>query len=116
MKQNKVESFFDNRGHLMFASPKTLDFDYKYLTMGTVNQGCKRGGHYHKRIEEKLLLLSGKLIFDLDGEVIKMEAGDIIDIPVGATHTILNVEKETATFIEFKDEEFNPDDKDIFVD
>ena len=109
-----IKGFIDSRGILIFTSPKILDFDYKYLTIGTINLGDKRGGHYHKRIKEKLLVISGIGKFTLDSDSIILYEGDIVDIPVNSIHIIQNIGKEVLTFIEYKSEEFNEEDKDIY--
>lgn len=115
MKEKTTERYSDDRGDLFFTSPKILNFDYKYLTFGTLKSQAYRGGHYHKRIEEKLMCIKGKLIFKLDEKEIEIEAGDIVDIPKGTVHTIFNKDDEYACFIEFKSEEFDENDKDTFL-
>lgn len=115
MIKKKLEHFSDDRGTIVFASPRLLDFDYKYLTMGTMKPNTVRGGHYHKRIFEKLMCLSGKIVFKLDDEEIVLESGDIVDIPVGMVHTLFNNGDVEASFVEFKSEEFNLDDKDTYT-
>jgi quercetin dioxygenase-like cupin family protein len=104
--------FEDDRGHLLWASQNLLDFKYKYLTMGTINPGCKRGGHFHKQISEMIMCISGTIILQLDSESIELNPGEIATIPVNVVHTVFNDKenKETATFIEFKSEEFGKED------
>ena len=114
IKKTKMDGFKDNRGELMWTSIKLLDFNFKYLTIGTLKTSYVRGGHYHKRIEEKLMCISGELIFNLDDESILLEPGDIVDIPTNKVHTIRNIKKELATFIEFKSEEFDESDPDTY--
>jgi len=115
IKMNHLQGHGDDRGLILWTSQRLMNFDYKYLTIGTIKPGCVRGGHYHNVTEEKLLCLSGKLIFVLDTSAVEMSEGDIIDIPVGKTHTVINTGKELATFVEFKSKEFDEDDKDTFV-
>lgn len=114
IQKTTLQTYKDIRGNLMWTSPKLLDFNYKYLTMGTVKPNCSRGGHYHNRISEKLLCLHGSLVFQLDNESTVIGPGDIVDIPTGKTHTITNVGIMTAVFIEFKDEEYDESDPDTY--
>lgn len=116
IKIRQLTRFEDKRGILVFANPELLDFEYKYLTMGTMTPGSRRGGHYHKRIEEKLLVLQGEITFVLDEEKALLRPGDIIDIPTGAMHTLFNEGNETAVFVEFKSENFNHEDHDTYTE
>lgn len=113
--KEKVKSFEDSRGLLLWANKDIVGFDYKYLTIGTMNKNTMRGNHYHKRIFEKLLCITGSLIFDLDDKTTRLYPGDMVSIPIGSVHTVYNENDETAVFIEFKSEDFNENDKDIWV-
>jgi len=118
IKIHRIGTFTDERGALFWASANLLDFDYKYLTIGTIKQNCKRGGHYHTKIKEKLMVIKGKLIFTiddmLDEESIILKPGDIVDIPLRNIHTVYNDWKEEAVFIEFKSEEFDKNNPDTY--
>jgi len=105
----------DDRGLILWASQTLLQFDYKYLTIGTMNPQSIRGGHYHKQIEEKLMCVTGKLRFNLDGEEICLNPGDIVNIPIGCVHTVYNDGHIEASFIEFKSEEFDQKKDDTYV-
>ena len=111
----KVDGFKDERGTIFWASPKILDFDYKYLTLGTINPGTLRGGHYHKTTEEKLLCVTGKLLVILNKEVTVMNDGDIIDIHPNVMHSVINVGETVSTFIEFKSREYTKEDPDTYA-
>lgn len=110
----KLDAFKDNRGAIMFASNSLLDFDYKYLTIGTMMPGSIRGGHYHKRIEEKLACVCGEITIELDDSVYVLYSGDIIDIPTNVVHTLYNTGNELAVFVEFKSEEYDKNDNDTY--
>ena len=113
--KEKLESFGDDRGFIAFASQKLLGFDYKYLTIGTMVPGSVRGGHYHNRIFEKLMCLTGIIRFRLDDEEIILLPGEIADIPIGKVHTLFNDGSELASFVEFKSEAFDKNDTDTFT-
>jgi len=102
--------FEDNRGYLIWASQKILDFEYKYLTIGTINPGCKRGGHFHKVINEKILCIYGTIKLQLDNDIMELKAGEIAHIPANSVHTVFNTGTVVASFIEFKSEEFGKED------
>lgn len=114
IRKIKLSGFEDRRGILIFANKEILDFNYEYLTMGTMAPGSQRGGHYHKRIEEKLLCLSGKIHFTLGTETTILLPGELIDIPVNHTHTLYNIGDDVACFVEFKSENFNHEDDDTY--
>ena len=112
----KCGGFEDNRGVIFWTSTELLDFDYKYLTIGTIKPKGVRGGHYHKKTCEKLLCVKGPLLAVIDKETTTMENGDIIDIPTSSTHLFINIGDEEAFFIEFKDRIFAENDKDTFTE
>jgi mannose-6-phosphate isomerase-like protein (cupin superfamily) len=118
IKKDNLVGFEDKRGILVFANKDILDFNYEYLTMGTMVPGAKRGGHYHKRIFEKLLCLTGTitLVLETDDseEVIELLPGEITDIPTGVVHTLFNYGNDVVSFVEFKSENFNQEDHDTF--
>ena len=114
IKTKFCEGHGDNRGLILWTSPKLMNFDYKYLTIGTIKPKCIRGGHYHKRTEEKLLCLSGTMDITIGDESTTLTEGEIVDIPIEKKHTVINIGKELATFVEFKSKEFDEDDKDTF--
>jgi mannose-6-phosphate isomerase-like protein (cupin superfamily) len=122
IKKERADGFEDHRGMLFWASPKILDFEYKYLTIGTLKPGYQRGNHYHKRIEEKLLVIEGELQYierkvnTLSFKRTILRAGDIVFIPKYHVHTITNLTDEIAVFIEFKDEEYDINDTDTYND
>ncbi len=106
--------FRDDRGVLLWASPSLLNFDYKYLTIGSIRPGCTRGGHFHKRTFEQFMCIGGEITYFRDGEKSVLGPGDIIDIPLDTVHTFVNNGAETAYFVEFKSVEFDEDDPDTF--
>lgn len=54
--------------------------------------------HLHR--SEKWNIVTGKGLIDLDGKEREVNAGDVIDIPVGVEHRIANVGTERLVFIE----------------
>jgi quercetin dioxygenase-like cupin family protein len=117
LTKKQIGMYEDDRGHLLWTSPKLLNFNYKYLTLGTINPGCRRGGHYHKKMKEMIMCVSGKIIFQLENESLELEAGEVTNIPINMVHTVYNEKenKEVAVFIEFKDEEFEMIKEDTYT-
>jgi len=107
MKITNLGKFEDERGILTWASPKLLKFDFIYMTMGTMKKGSKRGGHYHKKMHERLICVKGNITFFLEGEKIMLNPGDVVNIPPNYMHTLYNDGEEEAFFVELKSEEFN---------
>ena len=111
----KLEIFKDKRGILTWASTKLTEFDYKYLAIGTIKKGYSRGGHYHKRIVEKVLCVKGLLELDVAGYKIILKEGDLMQINKEVPHILKNIGNDEAFFVEFKSEEFNENDKDTYI-
>ena len=107
-------NFTDERGILLWVSQKLLDFDFKYITIGSIKPGCKRGGHYHKKTYEQFMCVNGKIEYMRDEDSTVMEAGDIVEVPVETMHTFVNVGEDTAYFLEFKSTEFDKLDPDMY--
>jgi len=114
IKKKQLGNFKDARGILLWASPTLLNFDYKYLTMGSIEPGCYRGSHYHKKTLEQFMCIEGTLICYMDEETTTLAPGDVVEIPVNSVHTFTNESEKTAYFIEFKNSEFDKNDPDIY--
>jgi len=115
MNRITIERFEDERGLLCWFGQKSLGFNFKHTTVGTIEPDCKRGGHYHKLIKEKLLCVHGKLLFILDDEEAILYPGDMVDVPKKKVHTLINIGSETAFFVEIKNKELPKEDNDIHV-
>lgn len=113
-------SFADKRGIIMWASQSLLDFDFKYVTVATIEPHCRRGDHYHKLCNEKFMCVLGKIELKLKNtengreSITVLYPGDVADIPKLHTHTVLNDTDKIAVFIEFKEFEFDEKNPDTF--
>ena len=115
MKKLTLEGFNDDRGQLFWFGDEELNFfSYDYITAGTIEPGCSRGGHYHKKNKERLVCIIGKLRFDLDDKSIIMGPGDVVKVPLRKTHTLTNIGDKTAFFIQVNGMGKNKDSKDTF--
>ena len=112
MDKQEIEGFKDNRGLIWWFGQTDIGFNFEYITSGTIEPDCKRGGHYHKEISEKIFCVKGKLLVILDEEEIFINGGDLVDIPAGKMHTVVNIGNETAFFLEIKAKEITNENKD----
>lgn len=56
----------------------------------------------HERRAEHWFVVAGTATVTLDGDEIRVEAGDAIDIPLGAAHRVANQGAEKLVFIEIQ--------------
>jgi quercetin dioxygenase-like cupin family protein len=57
--------------------------------------------HYHERRESILILLSGEAIEVVEGKEVPIEAGDVIYLPAGEKHGVINRSNSDVRFLEF---------------
>ena len=65
-----------------------------------VNPGARLSLQKHKHRSEKWNIVTGTGLVVIDGKEIIVEAGDVVDVPVGAVHRIGNMGKDKLVFIE----------------
>lgn len=58
----------------------------------TLNRGWQCSLHKHPIKDETFFVLSGRVVFELDGAVYQMEAGDTIHVPTGSLHRFTGIE------------------------
>ena len=114
MNIKTLEGFKDHRGQLFWFGKEEVDFDFKYITTGTILPKYIRGGHYHKRVTEKILCVTGRLLLTLNDNSEILNPGDVATIPVNTIHVLENIGNKTATFIELKSERMDENDMDTF--
>jgi quercetin dioxygenase-like cupin family protein len=68
------------------------------LAVGALASGGWLGRHIHS-FEEALYILQGELIFEIDGHVRRLRAGDYQLIPVGTWHTLANAANEPVKWL-----------------
>ena len=70
-------------------------------TLGYVEiaPGQKNPLHAHPNCEELLYLIEGELDHSLEGEVYRMQPGQVIRVPAGAQHDARNVGATTARMV-----------------
>lgn len=114
LKQNK-----DNRGSFteLFRTSERGQF-----SVNVVKPGIIKGQHWHHTKNEKFVVVSGKGLIRLrkidEQDIIEYEvSGDkieVIDIPVGYTHSIVNNSDTDMIVIIWANELFNKDKPDTF--
>lgn len=57
--------------------------------------------HYHNKRESLIIILSGEGTEIIEGEEIPIKAGDILYIPAGEKHTMLNRSDQEFRYLEF---------------
>ena len=65
-----------------------------------VNSGARLSYQKHARRAEHWFVVEGTATVTLDGAEITVEAGNAVDIPLGAAHRVANTQTEKLVFIE----------------
>lgn len=80
-------------------SPSTTGSTSGFMGVATLAPGEYISEHYHPYSEEFLYVVSGSLLLSVDGEPVRMEAGEGIMLPVGTRHRLANQGAETVTAV-----------------
>jgi quercetin dioxygenase-like cupin family protein len=67
--------------------------------------------HYHEKRESLLFLIKGEAVEIVEGEEHPVKAGDVLYIPAGEKHSIINRSDGDLRYLEF----FTPVDEDFIV-
>ena len=57
--------------------------------------------HYHKNRESIIIVISGEAIEVVEGKEIPIKAGDVLFIPAGEKHSIINRSNQDFRYLEF---------------
>jgi len=68
---------------------------------GLLVPGSQVPYHYHKIRESVLFIISGEGFEIIEGEEFKVKAGDILFIPAGEKHAIINRSEQDLRYLEF---------------
>ncbi|BCJ94682.1 capsular polysaccharide biosynthesis protein Cap8F [Anaerocolumna cellulosilytica] len=109
----------DDRGSFteIFKTPERGQF-----SVNVIKPGIKKGEHYHNTKCEKFLVVSGRALIQfrkIDSEEImnyyaSSEELEVIDIPVGYTHNIMNIGEEDLVTLIWANEVFNKENPDTY--
>jgi len=69
--------------------------------LGLLVPGSRVPYHYHQNRESVLIIISGEGIEIIEGKEFKVTAGDILFIPAGEKHAILNRSDRDLRYLEF---------------
>ena len=69
--------------------------------LGLLVPGSQVPYHYHQNRESILIIISGEGIEIVEGEEFTVKAGDILFIPAGEKHAILNRSDQDLRYLEF---------------
>src|SRR3989344_6394159 len=72
-------------------------------------KGVKDDLHYHPKGHEFYIILTGKLVIEINGENVTANNGDVIQVHPGEIHRVIEVLEDSNTII--IRQEFNEDDK-----
>lgn len=104
-------SFKDERGEIKGL----INFEnWQEVNCITSYKGTVRGGHYHKKTREAIIVLSGKIKVDIrknsESECFVIEKGDVILIEPMSVHTFEMLEDSSwINLLTIKNDEKSPD-------
>ena len=98
--------------------------EYGQVSVNGSKPGITRGQHWHHSKNEKFLVVSGKGLIQFrdiySDEIIEYYvSGDkleVIDIPTGYTHNIINIGESDMVTIMWANEKFNPEHPDTYYE
>lgn len=115
----KLKKNVDNRGWLAeFIKSESM----VQIFISKTKPGITRGNHWHHTKVEKFLVIHGNAVIkfrkiDTDEVleyVVNEESLEVVDIPVGYTHSITNIGKDELITLFWASEMLNPDKKDTY--
>lgn len=114
-----LEMHVDNRGSF---TEFIRNEDRGQVSVNISKPGITKGQHWHHSKNEKFLVVKGEGLIrfrriDSDEIIEYRVSGDklqVVDIPTGYTHSIVNVGEEDMVTVMWANEPFNPDKPDTF--
>lgn len=122
---DEKQFLYDIKSHLDLRGSFTelfKTFEQGQISVNISKPGITKGNHYHHTKNEKFIVVSGEAIIRFrkvdDANIIEYKvAGNkiqVVDIPPGFTHSIVNVGKEDLVTIMWASEIFDPLNPDTF--
>lgn len=98
--------------------------DRGQISINVSKPGITKGEHWHHSKNEKFLVVKGQGTIQLRdiysceivGYAVSDELLEVVDIPTGYTHNIINTGKEDMVTVMWVNEPFNPDKPDTFFE
>ena len=87
-------------GELSFFVNRALkNSDTMTVLQSVIKPGQQNPRHYHPNCDEVLVVVQGRIIHMVNGEMFEMRAGDVLTIPQGAMHNARNIGNDDAILI-----------------
>lgn len=87
-----------HRPNIVTAEDKAKDMGGMF---GLLPPGSRVPYHYHKTRESVLMIISGQGVEIVEGEEFPVKAGDVMFIPAGEKHAIINRSEQDLRYLEF---------------
>ncbi|MDP8213329.1 MAG: phosphomannose isomerase type II C-terminal cupin domain [Candidatus Zapsychrus exili] len=97
MEEQRIINYFQRPWGFYF---KFFEEKGVWVKRVEVNPGSRLSLQRHKCRSEKWNVISGIGLVTLDDKEIKVQAGTVVDVPVGAVHRIANTGRDKLVFIE----------------
>ncbi len=107
MKRFKIEEYItmENPHPGKPYRPEILTNEHKAKNLGgmfgLLVPGSQVPYHYHKNRESIIIIISGEATEIIEGEEIPIKAGDVLHIPAGEKHTVINRSDKDFRYLEF---------------
>jgi mannose-6-phosphate isomerase len=88
---------------------------YKVKTI-TVAPGQRLSYQRHSRRSEHWFVVAGNGAVTLDGQVVQVQAGHAIDVPVGVAHRVENIGPDPLVFVEVQHGDYFGEDDIVRLD
>ncbi|WP_066941496.1 cupin domain-containing protein [Microtetraspora fusca] len=83
----------------VLLSPKTVGTTSGFMGVLTLAPREHVSEHYHPYSEEFLYVVRGRLSMRVETEVVDLEPGDALAVPIGARHRLVNTGDEEAVAV-----------------
>lgn len=98
--------------------------EYGQISINISKPGISKGQHWHHTKNEKFLVVSGQGIIQLrkigSDKIVEYKVSgeklEVIDIPIGYTHKIINIGNREMITVMWANEVFNPDKPDTYFE
>ncbi|HVB54134.1 MAG TPA: cupin domain-containing protein [Candidatus Acidoferrales bacterium] len=91
-------------------APWTVPGERMSVTMAKVDLGSRSNPHSHAEQEEMFFVISGRGWIEVGEERERVEAGSVVLVPPGVTHSLVNEADETFKVLSVVSPPFDKDD------
>lgn len=96
VSRRKVEPRFWGEGcltHELVSHPQLC------VLQETIPPGGSEIAHYHREARQVFFVLSGRLTIRIGGRDHRLEAQEALEVPPGLAHRVMNLARETCSFL-----------------